>query len=642
MKNATFAEKALSFLALFTVFAVPLALFPGRLFPFIASKSFFFMGLAELTFFLWVYLAVIDERYRLSKRQILFFLLPILLLASLTISAILAPNTNLAFWGSFERATGVIFWSHCLAFGVVVASLVKAYGKEFLTKVYQAVFYSGIIVALSTYINEHFINIPSLFLFDGPNSGDLFGNSSFSAAYLIFAIFIGAIIFFEKKETNQRLWTALGLLVIIIAPIADHARGALGGIFIGAVVSLFVYLAASVKKSVRIVGISLLGLMLAGGVFVGVSILNPDSRIHTGFVEAATNSRFIFWKAAVEGIKERPGLGWGAENFNVVFSKYFDPEILEPGSTFEIWTDKPHNAILEILISGGFVGGILYLLFALSLLGLPIYLYRKNILGKIPMAMFAGLFVAYFLQDLVLFDTIPSLMMLFALFGLFVGSIVSASVSSNKNSTTETVKSFSALVCLALFIISWIFFVHQPLRKSKEIIRTLNTAGNRQENFAKLIKISPMGNGGDVGFVASTMMTSYRNNSAEIKKDPVLVKAVHEEINAFLNTVDTLDKVAASSARLWLSASELLNFDMTLNREITQENVDRSLAYVDRAKALSPNNPRVYWTYGQLYLNIDDFKKAHEAYQKAYEINPNVERSQVYLDKFEELFGNKI
>jgi O-antigen ligase len=642
MKNATFPEKALSFLALFTLFAVPLALFPGRLFPFIASKSFFFMGLAELTFFIWAYLSVIDERYRLSKKQILVFLIPVAFLISLVVSALFSPIPNLAFWGSFERATGVIFWTHCLAFGVVVAALVRARGKEYLHSIYKAVFYSGIVVALSTFINEHFINIPSLFLFDGPNSADLFGNSSFSAAYLIFALFIGAIIFFEKKETKHRFWTAVGLAIIIIAPIADHARGALGGILVGAIVAFFVWLAASAKKSIRIVGVSLLSIMFVGSVFVGASIMKLDSKLHTGFVEAATNSRFIFWKAAVEGIKERPGFGWGNENFNVVFSKYFDPEILEPGSTFEIWTDKPHNAFLEVLVSGGFVGGTLYLLFVLALFGLPIYLYKKNILGKVPMVMFEGLFVAYFLQDLILFDTIPGLMMLFALFGLFVGSIASASVSNNKNSATDTIKSLSAIICLGCFVASWIFFVHQPLRKSKGIISSLHDATNRQEHFAKLVMVSPMGNGGDVGFIASTMASSYRKNIAQIRKDGALVKSTHDEIYAFLDTVDTLENVAANSARLWLTSADLLNLDMTITNETNAEKVDRSLKYIDRAKALSPNNPRVYWTYGQLYLNVDEFAKAREAYQKAYDINPKVIRSQEYLKKFDEFFGSKL
>lgn len=641
MKNATFAEKALSFLAIFTLFATPLALFSGRLYPFVGSKSFFFMGFAELTFFLWIYLASTNSAYRLSKKQIIVFLVPLALLVSLTISAIWAPIPNLAFWGSFERASGLIFLVHCVVFGVGIASLIKVQGKEFLNRFYRTIFYSGIIIALATFINEHFINIPALFLFDGPNSADLFGNSSFSGGYLIFSAFIGAILLFQNWNSKNRFWQILGLAVILLSPIMDKARGATLGIFAGILVAFAVWLTTNSKKFIRAIGISILGLVLVSGVAVGASLVKEGSKIHNAFIEATTNSRFIFWGASVEGIKERPVFGWGQENYIVLFGKHFDPSILEPGSTSETWTDKPHNSFLEMFVSGGFVGGILYLLFALALFGLPIYLYRRKVFDRTSLALFEGMFFAYFLQALILFDTIPSLMMLFALFGLLVGSVVFQN-SDGKKLSGDTTKSVMALFCIALFIFSWINFVHQPLRKSKAIITSMSNSTGRQEKFAKLVTMSPMGNGGDIAYLASVMSMAYSKNMTEIKRDPARVQMTHEEIQKFLDTVDSLDEVAKNSGRLWLVAAELVNMDVAIIGKTTEEDFNRVIGYLDRAKELIPNNPRLYWVYGQAYLNVDDYKKAYEAYKKAYEINPKVEKSKNYLEKFEEVFGDKI
>lgn len=647
MKNATFAEKALSFFVLLAIFAVPLVVFPGRLFAFVTSKSFFFMGVAEMVFFLWAYLAIVNSKYRLSKRQIIVFLIPVALLASLTISGILAPNSNVAFWSSFERGSGIIFLYHCLAFGIVVASLAKVHGKEFLTKIYKAVFYSGIILALSTFVSEKLINIPELFLFKSVNSADLSGNSSFSGAYLIFAAFLGALLLLEAKAKMQRFWLAFGLVVVLISPIAGVARGAIVGLLAGAIVAFFVYLATNAKKSIRTLGFSMLGLMLVVGAVIGVSVVQPSSKLHSAFVDAASNSRFVFWKAGVEGIKERPIFGFGPENFNIVFSKYFDTTILKSDGTAEVWVDKPHNVFLENLVAGGLIGGSLYILFVLALFALPIYLYRRNIISNISLAMFEGMFFAYFLQDMIFFDTIPNLVMLFTMFGLFTGSLFWESHDSRSKDSkylSDSTKAITGLVLLVIFIISWVYLVNQPTRKSKALARILYNVNivSKQNDFTKLTTISPMGNGNEAGLVGVNMLANYRKEVSNIIADPELIKVAQANIDAFLAEVDKLESVAKNNTRLWLASAELVAVEMTITATATPESVTRALAYVDHAEALTPGNPRIYWTRGRIYVSARDFKKAHESYRKAYDIDPEINLSQQYLTKFKEAFGSKL
>jgi O-antigen ligase len=641
MKNNSFVEKALSYLVIFTVFIVPLAVFSGRLYPFISSKSFLFMGLAEVCFFSFVYLLTTKKQYCLSKNQYLAFSVPILLAVSMGLSAIFSSIPNLAFWGSFERATGFVFWVHCLAFAFVVASLVKVHGQEFLDKIYKSIFYSGIILAISTFINANFINIPSLFLFDGPNSADLSGNSSFSGAYLIFSLFIGSLIFFNKNKKNNRFLVFLGSLIILLSPVVGKARGALFGILIGAIVSFCVFLISGTKKSLRLIGTGLLAFVLVFGVYGSINLVKEGTKLNQAFIEATTNSRLVFWESAIKGIKERPVLGWGQENYGALFGRYFDSRILEPGSTMEIWSDKPHNSIVESFVNGGFVGGVLYIFLFALLVFLPIFLFRKGKITRISMTFFVGMIVAYLIQDMFLFDTVPALMMIFLLLGIFIGLLSDTNITSSKEKS-DTVKAVVGLLLTFSFVVTWVNFVYNPLKKSKEIIQSLNIPTDRQENLRKALAISPMGNSTDIAYVASNMLSAYRKNSPLIMKDDKVKQSTLKEIDDFLATVDSLKEKSANVGRLWLTSAELINFKITISGETTQQEIDRAIEYLEKSEKVLIGNPKVYWTYGQLYLNIEDYKKAYEYYKKAYEINPKVKMSLEYVQKFEELFGNKI
>jgi O-antigen ligase len=608
------------------------------------------MGFAELCFFLWVYVIATVPEYRLSKKQLQWFLIPGALLVTLTISALMAPNQNMAFWSSFERGTGLIFLYHCFAFSFVIASLVRVHGQEFFSKVLQVVFYSGIIVALSTFISAHVINIPSLFLLGKTDSADLFGNSSHSAAYLLFSLFLGCVLVFHQYRKKRSLfWILLGMGIIFLSPLLDHARAVLGGIVVGAFVSVCIWLIIKQGKRMhRIAGSVMLGLILIGTASVSILVLKPTTRLHQAFIAATTDSRFIFWDTAIQGIKERPVLGWGPENYGVVFTKYFNPKILEPGSTYEVWVDKIHNIVLESFVSGGFIGGILYLGFFGLLIFTPFYLYKRKKLEASDTAVFVGLAFAYLLQGMVFFDTVVAYIVLFSLFGLLSGSVPTAlggqTLSTTQTRVTDTsTKITIVILCVAGFVGCWFYFVHQPVRKAHAIVTMFSVTSPTGANFNMLTEMTPMGEGSEIGFIATTLMKAYRANTDLILKNPDLIKATHAEIMSFLEQADKASGVAANHGRLWLTSAEMMVFDIMITEHTDDQSaIDRTLSYLEKIKALSPGNPRVYWIYGQLYVTIGDYAKAKTAFQTAYDIDPKIPTSQQYLTVFEKTFGKKV
>ena len=71
------------------------------------------------------------------------------------------------------------------------------------------------------------------------------------------------------------------------------------------------------------------------------------------------------WNSAWQGFKEKPILGYGNENFYVVFNKYFNPEIYRHAGS-RIWFDRAHNIFIDHLITGGIIGLLLYSVFIIG------------------------------------------------------------------------------------------------------------------------------------------------------------------------------------------------------------------------------------------------------------------------------------
>jgi O-antigen ligase len=116
---------------------------------------------------------------------------------------------------------------------------------------------------------------------------------------------------------------------------------------------------------------------------------------------------------AWQGVKERPILGWGQENYSIVYGKYSDARV----PTFDAWSDRVHNIIFDQLIAGGFMGLFAYLSIFATVLRM---LWQRNTFSLSEQALLSGLFAAYFFQNLFFYDTTAS----YILFGTVLAYIV--------------------------------------------------------------------------------------------------------------------------------------------------------------------------------------------------------------------------
>ncbi len=260
-------------------------------------------------------------------------------------------------------------------------------------------------------------------LFDGQTAkrpAGFFGNPSLLAGYLLFHWFFTGWLAVRKFGAGQRL---LGLLYscaavpILVAIFFTETRGALAGLLSG-MVSLTVWAirggsAVPVRGRLTLrslAGATLLGLVLIVGTFAATrsapfwkQIPGVSRMTEVTLSSVDVVGRWEPLKLCFEALSEHPLLGVGYENFRSVFDAHYHRKRFGDGAEL----DKPHNIVGEYLVTTGVLGLLSYLAFLLTL---GVALVRSKLAGFGPFGLAAC--VAYFVQNLVLFDTLGPLLAL--------------------------------------------------------------------------------------------------------------------------------------------------------------------------------------------------------------------------------------
>ncbi len=174
-----------------------------------------------------------------------------------------------------------------------------------------------------------------------------FGNATYLAVYMLLHIFIAVFLTLSGRHflyvpqlssLKNKLIAGIPLILLQAFILYKTAtRGSLLGL-IAAVFVTSVLLVLFAKRHPRLRKVSLgfivAVIVLFGAWFAGVknSQFVKNSPTLNRFAEISLNdrttlSRFELPKMAMKGVKERPILGWGQENFNYIFNKYYSPQL---------------------------------------------------------------------------------------------------------------------------------------------------------------------------------------------------------------------------------------------------------------------------------------------------------------------------
>jgi O-antigen ligase len=622
-----------SYLILFT----PLILSSKFFFPFVGPKSLYFFAISEIIFFLWLILIFIDPRYR-PKMNALLIVLSIYLFIFI-LASIFGVNFSYSFWSKYERMTGVLMHLHLFAFFLVLSSTFKEddFKKIFGFSVFVAILVSW--VALANLKNQTM------------RGGGTIGNESFLGTYLLFNVFFALYLFFKTRDDQflmtlsliSFLFLTFSLLMIgvnlenlsfsqSLLPLlfTQGARAAKISFYGGLILLFFLWLVVSKKKILKVFGSFFLLSSLVFSAFVFYSLLTQPEGFFRKFIEREIGSfggRIPVWQGAWKGFLERPLLGWGPENFEFSFIKYYNPCMPTSECGGEIWYDRAHNIVFDTLVSTGILGMVFYLLIFVAIF----YILWKNFLKKktdfFATGIFTSLFIAYFVQNLTVFDMVSSFMVFF----LSLSFVASFEKEFEKREIKKLNPLYLVFVLILFFVSFYEFVILPTLADGYVILAIREKVGTpeRLKYFQKTLSTSPLGKFQIRQFFAENEMANLdlKNLNENVKK----------EIEFLIEELKKSTKESPLDFRSFLRLGDLYNIYAFFDPAKVKEGEE----ILRKAIEISPNNQQGYWSLAQNLIYQGRIDEAISLAQKAVDLEPKFKNSHLILMRVLKIAGKE-
>lgn len=398
---------------------MPLVFIPTVIFPFVFSKLSVFQIIVGCTFPAYLLLAYMAPEYRPGKHRLFLGILSYF--AAVTLSVFFAVDPARAWWGNQERMNGLFTLLHFLAWLTMTTSLIKTWSQWKVLLNYQAVL--AVIMALIALWQKA---DPMLLGFEaGTRVGGLLDNPIYMGAYQIFNVFFLALLFLKTSSWKMRAWYAIAFFIDMAAFFAGQSRGALLGLAVGVVVFAGYY---GLNAGSRRARFGILGLALTAFLSYGVLYAFRDTAFVRGSVfgrltnfNETVDTRLIAWRIAWDGFKERPITGWGFDNFHILFNQRYNPHSMRFGS-YETWFDRSHNTVLDALAMTGALGTVTFFGIFLMLFYSVWHAYREKWIDLPSSAVLFSLPVAYFVQNLFVFDHPAAFSMSYLLYAFVIAA----------------------------------------------------------------------------------------------------------------------------------------------------------------------------------------------------------------------------
>lgn len=598
----------------------PLIYLGAGSYTFAFSKVFFMFLIIELVLLVFLLRAAREERIILPKSKTAGILLVYILF--LFLAALQGTDFNLSFWSSHFRLTGIVTWIfYFVLFLVLSASLTRDTDWRW---VFRSIAASGAILAGVSILGRAGLTT-GILDFLATSGGSLFGNSTISGLYYVLVFFLGVIGVTLESNKYWRVFYGLAGAVVFFSPelfnfsnwpaFLGEARASSLVLRGGILVTMLLGMAHKILDARRsVLAVSLLIFCMLSGVAFGFfSVLNGTGKINDIYVRESGYARPIVWDMAVEGIKAKPLLGYGPENFTYVFQSHLDPEltVLEKFS----WFDRAHNFILDQVVTTGILGTLLMFIIFLVVCLESFKAYsrdRKFYFLLIPVILFF-----HFLQMQTSFETYGSLLLVFILLAFLT--------SQQYEKFSFKVKSARSgrLLALILVVVTTWGLIIRPVAENHLVakVRRAGTFEKRAELYPKLsgLIIYPPN-------VLRFLSTGYMQaimESSEAKKSPGAWQKIKAEIEKFVSLHQGYyeryngNYKYLTNYALFLVNAYAFEFDeLDRAEELAKEAIDISASY-----------PHPFWVLAVSRYYQEDLDSALDFAERAYQINPTAEES---------------
>ena len=418
------------------VLLTPFAVMPEVFYPYAVGKAVWSRAAIGVTFALWALLALADPAARPPRSPLLFILG--IGTAVTVLAAASGADFQRSLWSSYERMQGVVDLLHWFAFFLVLVSVLRT--ERAWRRVLALHLAAGTALVLVVIARSLEIEVP--FYGGHPEReprrlGGPLGNPVVLGAWLsvnaVLALGFAAAAALrgDGRPAGAAVipWAAFawGLAVVLHlwGLLLAGSAAAFAGFLAGAVCALagLAMLAPRRegprrgwrgRRAVRL-GAAALACAAAAGFALGLAdrggplaewVHHPAVQLLDKFDpdHPTVQGRLAAWRASLAGFTERPVLGWGPENFDMVFGRYATGY----GAVMQAH-DRPHSTFLETAVTAGAAGLAAWLaLWAAT--ARAAWRAARGLRGPTGMlALFAGAaLAAHLVQGLASFDTAAS------------------------------------------------------------------------------------------------------------------------------------------------------------------------------------------------------------------------------------------
>lgn len=418
----------------------------------VAPKALWFRAFVLLAFPFYIHLLAINQKYRRALVSPLTVSVIAFALINL-VATVLGDNPFNSMWGDYTRMGGVYHLLHLTLLYLYLASLSTIDGGWFIHKAAQVLaivaaasglYAIAVAAGMTPWVSDYFVPL---------RISSVFGNPLFFASFL--SVTIPLTIYLGLRSRGKRsgclYWMAL--ILEVAGLVLTRSRGGILAIF-SALLIVGTISALRFQKSWKYYAV-----VVAGVVTLGTAAFFMRGHLPTGFQrigdfhDQTVQDRLTMWQIGWNGFVAHPFLGVGPENYYIVFNNDYSPESY-PFALFDI-SDKPHNEMLEVMVTTGSLGFLGYL----AMCGIALYACfrayrRKSISFTSMLVLMAGL-AAYEIQAFFLFSTPASGVAFYTFLGLAGGLwMVGWGQDAKQEFTRGNTSAFPALMFYATALAS--------------------------------------------------------------------------------------------------------------------------------------------------------------------------------------------
>ena len=544
-----------------------------------------------------------------------YFIIPGILLAGLYFLLPFSIDPMQSFFGSMERQQGLFSYTLYFLWAFLMFLNLWLFDDKNnlisrVKRILNVITFSSLLVAVYGILQIFgidFIAWPEPPYLTG-RALSTFGQPNFLASFLLLTIPIGCYLAHVSKKFLVKFFYYLIVATQLICLFFTSSRGGLIAFFVMLLIfTAHLFLTSSFSKKIKIAVILGVFLSFIFSILAVEYIIPGRLKSSLDFSRGSLAARVYFFQASANAILQKPITGYGLENSANIFIKYYERDWALFGDV-SANTDRAHNIILDIMITSGFIGLVLFSLWYY-------YYFRlawKQSLNKENQFLFLAIFLgalAYFISLFFSF-TIVAGEVYFWLFFILIAVVSSGNEKlesiENKDKKVKFLLKIKWVLFFSIIVVtSWQTVKSWQFLKADYYLNEMQKSINDMD-FIKAAVLREEVNSLNISSVQLESINYFLYNHLgtacfyEVSRDRAEQTIINKKI---IQAVDNIRDFGYKNIFLKAKLFACLNDEEQANK------------YFDLLAEIAPNWPLGYLERGHYLVKLGKMKEAEKYYQ---------------------------